>query len=239
MFRKIILVPIVFFHILGFSQNFNGEELIDKSIQYHDPNNSWNTFAGELKITMETPKRDPRVSTIFLDLQKEYFKNEYNKGNSIITQEVHKGACAVLLNGSSEFSEEEEKEYRLSCKQAKRIRDYYTYLYGLPMKLKDPGTLIDPTVEKRLFKGKEYWVAKVKYEKEVGKDTWYFYFDPLTFALEVYQFYHEESENDGEYILLNGEAEVNGVKMPKNRAWYYNKDDQYLGTDFLFKGETN
>ena len=238
MFKKILLTPIVFFHIVCFSQNLTGEELINKSIEYHDPNNNWVMFAGDLNITMETPSREPRVSTISLNLPKQYFKNEYGKDGNTITQEVNKKTCTVLLNKKKEFTAEEEKTYRLSCDQAKRTRDYYTYLYGLPMKLKDPGTLINPKVEKRSFKGKGYWVAQVKYEKEVGKDTWYFYFDPSTFALEVYQFYHDESKNDGEYILLTEESEVNGIKMPKNRAWFYNKDDVYLGTDFLYKNKT-
>lgn len=239
MFKKILLTPIVLFHIICFGQNLTGEELINKSIAYHDPNNSWSRFAGDLNITMETPNRAPRVSTITLDLQKQYFKNEYGRDGNTITQEINKKNCSVLLNKSQEFTAEKEKTYRLSCEQAKRTRDYYTYLYGLPMKLKDPGTLINPKVEKRSFKGKDYWVAQVNYEKGVGEDTWYFYFDPSTFALEVYQFYHDESKNDGEYIILTEESEVNGIKMPKNRAWYYNKDDTYLGTDFLFKNQTN
>lgn len=239
MFKKILLTPIVLFHIICFGQNLTGEELINKSIAYHDPNNSWSRFAGDLNITMETPNRAPRVSSITLDLQKQYFKNEYGRDGNTITQEINKKNCSILLNKSQEFTAEEEKTYRLSCEQAKRTRDYYTYLYGLPMKLKDPGTLINPKVEKRSFKGKDYWVAQVNYEKGVGEDTWYFYFDPSTFALEVYQFYHDESKNDGEYILLTEESEVNGIKMPKNRAWYYNKDDTYLGTDFLFKNQTN
>lgn len=239
MFKKILLTPIVLFHIICFGQKLTGEELINKSIAYHDPNNSWSRFAGDLNITMETPNRAPRVSSITLDLQKQYFKNEYGRDGNTITQEINKKNCSILLNKSQEFTAEEEKTYRLSCEQAKRTRDYYTYLYGLPMKLKDPGTLINPKVEKRSFKGKDYWVAQVNYEKGVGEDTWYFYFDPSTFALEVYQFYHDESKNDGEYIILTEESEVNGIKMPKNRAWYYNKDDTYLGTDFLFKNQTN
>ncbi|GAL78771.1 hypothetical protein JCM19274_3329 [Algibacter lectus] len=28
---------------------------------------------------------------------------------------------------------------------------------------------------------------------------------------------------------------INGIKMPKNRAWYYNKNDKYLATDILSK----
>jgi hypothetical protein len=51
--------------------------------------------------------------------------------------------------------------------------------------------------------------------------------------MEVYQFFHDESKNDGEYILLTGEETINNIKMPKVRAWYYNKDQGYLGTDIL------
>ncbi len=101
------------------------------------------------------------------------------------------------------------------------------------MKLKDPGTHIDPTVHKKTFKGKEYLVLKVTYDQEVGSDIWQFYFNPDTYAMEVYQFFKGPDEKTGEYILLTDEVVIGGIKMPKDRAWYYNKDDGYLGTDKL------
>jgi len=113
------------------------------------------------------------------------------------------------------------------------MRDYYTYLYGLPMKLKDPGTNVYEKIQQKTFKNKEYLVLKVDYDEAVGKDTWYFYFDPKTYAMEVYQFFHEESKNDGEYILLTDTMEVHNIKIPKTRTWYYNKGDVYLATDIL------
>jgi len=112
-------------------------------------------------------------------------------------------------------------------------RDYYSYLYGLPMKLRDPGTRISPKVEKRSFHGKEYWVLEVRYEPEVGQDLWYFYFNPDTYALEAYQFYHDKDKNDGEYILLEGEDRLGGMRLPKIRTWYTNKEEKLLGTDTL------
>jgi hypothetical protein len=97
MFKKILLTPIVLFHIICFGQNLTGEELINKSIAYHDPNNSWSRFAGDLNITMETPNRAPRVSTISLDLQKQYFKNEYGRDGNTITQEIKTNARLLHL----------------------------------------------------------------------------------------------------------------------------------------------
>ena len=102
------------------------------------------------------------------------------------------------------------------------------------MKLKDQGTKIHEKVEKKKFKGKEYLVLKVTYDESVGKDTWFFYFNPKTYAMEVYQFF-KETKDSGEYILLSDLETINEIKFPKTRAWYYNKNDGYLGTDTLKK----
>ena len=42
--------------------------------------------------------------------------------------------------------------------------------------------------------------------------------------MEVYQFYHEEEKNDGEFILLSGLETVNGIKMPKKRPGIITKE---------------
>ena len=80
-------------------------------------------------------------------------------------------------------------------------------------------------------------VLEAKYDEAVGSDVWYFYFDPSTYAMEIYQFYKGDpkgkGKDTGEYILLTEEVPIQDIKMPKNRAWYYNKDDKYLGTDIL------
>ena len=54
----------------------------------------------------------------------------------------------------------------------------------------------------------------------------------------MYQFFHDESKNDGEYILLSEMITVNGIKIPKVRAWYYNEGDKYLATDNLRKANS-
>lgn len=86
-----------------------------------------------------------------------------------------------------------------------------------------------------LLKEKKYIMVQVTYDEAVGSDVWQFYFNPSTYALEVYQFFKGTDETTGEYILLDDIALIEGIKMPKNRAWYYNKDDGYLGTDRLLQ----
>lgn len=218
-----------------FPQELTGTELLDKAISYHDPKDNWNSFKGTLNVRMETPKSSDRLSTVGIDFPNSRFQLKVSKDEDTYAYIVEEDSCQISLNGSTSISEDDLKKFRLSCERGRMYRDYYTYLYGLPMKLKDKGTIVHEKVERKVFKKKEYLVLKATYDKEVGEDIWYFYFDPETYAMEVYQFYHDESKNDGEYILLSGMEEINGIKMPKRRAWYYNKDDKYLGTDILEK----
>lgn len=230
-----ILIVVCLALSTGMTQELSGEQLLEKAIQYHDPGGSWKSFHCQLSIASLTPDKSDRISEVLLDLPAQYYKISASSDGDTITYIMDKGSCSPELNGNSSISEADAKNLNISCDRGKSMKDYFTYLYGLPMKLKDPGTLVDPGVKKRNFKGKDYLVLKVTYSEGVGQDTWYFYFDPSNYAMQVYQFYHDESNNDGEYILLSGEVEVSGIRMPQTRAWYYNKDNTYLGTDILKK----
>ncbi len=229
--------PFLFLFLLSaisnLAQDISGTELLRRSISFHDPNENWKSFEGTLLIEMETPNSSLRSTLVAIDLLGNYFKTTVKKDNYTIESELDNGECNLKWNGQTTIPEKIKDSLRISCERAKMMKDYYTYLYGLPMKLSDPGTIIENKVTKKSFKGKEYLVLKAGYEKEVGSDIWYFYFDPKTYAMEVYQFFHDEAKNDGEYILLSDRITLNGIKIPKIRAWYYNKDDRYLGTDIL------
>jgi len=232
--KKTATFLLLFSVFFSFSQTLSGDQLLEKSIQFHDPNGNWSTFKGAFLVTMKTPKSSPRKSFIEIDLPQEHFLVKAIKDGVITQYTVDKGICRIAVNGNTTPSEALLKKHKLSCERANLYKNYYTYLYGLPMKLKDEGTIIHQKTTIKTLKGKEYLVLKVSYTKEVGNDTWYFYFDPKTYAMEAYQFFKEQKER-GEYILLTGLETIHDIKMPKERAWYYNKDDGYLGTDVLSK----
>jgi hypothetical protein len=230
--KKTTTLLLLLISITSFSQKLTGNELLEKAIQFHDPKGNWETFKGEFFVTMETPKNASRKSTIKINLPEEYFLVKAIRDTIVTEYIIQKDDCSMSINGNINPSEELKNRYNLNCERANMYKNYYTYLYGLPMKLKDDGTIIHPKVERKKFQGKEYLVLKATYNKQVGKDTWYFYFNPKPYAMEVYQFFKEKKDS-GEYILLSGLEIINDIKMPKNRAWYYNKNDGYLGTDIL------
>ncbi|MGC1203921.1 MAG: DUF6503 family protein [Flavobacteriaceae bacterium] len=236
--KKFICLFTLLVTISSFSQNLTGLELLEKSIKYHDPNGSWNTFNGKLFVTMETPNSANRESDIHINIPKEFFNLISKRDSVTTTYTLNKKDCIISKKDSLRIAKQINKPKRTHCEMAELYKNYYTYLYGLPMKLKDPGTIISNSVEHKTFKGKDYLTLKVNYDASVGSDVWYFYFNPTTYAMEIYQFFktYENGEvkpDSGEYILLTKEAKINTIKMPKIRAWYYNKDDKYLGTDIL------
>jgi hypothetical protein len=172
----------------------------------------------------------PRYSEIKIDIPNQYFYLKARRDNTESSYTLDKGKCRTSITDSTSMG-------RTPCETARLYKNYYTYLYGLPMKLKDPGTQIDEKVERREFKGKEYLVLKVSYEEGVGSDIWFFYFDPKSYAMEIYQFFKGDpsgtGKDTGEYILLSEEETIYDIRMPKVREWYYNKNDEYLGTDTL------
>ncbi len=216
-----------------YAQAITGQQLLEKSIKYHDPKDKWDKFKGTLPMKETRPNGAGRQSILKLDNKKDYFYLDQNREGYRIEKMVTNDVCSYKVNGSSTVADSLVQKFRLTCPQLQRIRNYYVYLWGMPMKLKDPGTQIDKKVSTTTFQGDEVLSMKVTYDKAVGEDIWYFYFKPTNYALVGYRFYHDEAANDGEYIPLVGEEIINGIRFPRARTWYVNKDDRLLGADIL------
>jgi hypothetical protein len=190
-----------------------GFQLVEQSIKYHDPKSEWPYLKATFVLKDSLPAgRDSRSYEFSLD-------NSTSKMSYSII-----GLRYEVWNDSvAQIQGEIDKE------RALRMRNYYTYLWGLPMKLKDPGTVIEDEIKTEVINGKEYLVARVPYEI----DIWYFYFDPETYRMEAYKFYKDEPNEVGEIIYLEGEVEFSNMKVPANRTWYRTEKPEFLGTDML------
>jgi len=212
--------------VLLFPANLSAQawakDILASSIGYHDPEGNWEQFSGSFTIEVTSKDKPSFTREVIIDLSQEYFELIETRGDATKTYRIDKGVYAT--------------EDSLTQARTLKLRDYHTYLYGLPMKLKDPGAQIDPKTERVIFHGRESIRMRVTYDPSVGSDTWYFYFNPENYALIAYQFYHNEAIGDGEYILLEELESVEGIKMPKIRSWYYNNDGSYIGTDELLSG---
>ncbi|MBN3582245.1 hypothetical protein JYB64_07580 [Algoriphagus aestuarii] len=190
-----------------------GTELVNRSIEYHDPKGEWPSLSATFQIMDSLPNgRESRKYSFSVDNQ-----------NSKMTYSIHNLEYEVLEDSVIV------KKGDVEIERALRMRNYYTYLWGLPMKLKDPGTIIDEEIKTETLDGKSYLVARVAYPE----DSWYFYFDPENYRMHAYKFYKDEPNQVGEIIYLNEEVTYSSMKIPANRSWYRTEKPEFLGTDML------
>ena len=235
--KRIIYLSLAFLLLFKTSNQaqeaeLTGAELLKRSISFHDPNGQWAAMRLELVLDQEMPDGSKRPSKVIIDNKKGEFELSFVKNNHLFRWKVGSGDATESYMDYRVITDSIASDtLGMNPERALRWRNYYSYLYGLPMKLTDPGTKVDPKVQNTKFDGKDVLALKVTYDAKVGKDIWYFYFNPETFAMEGYRFYHDEAINDGEYILINGLEIQNGLRIPKDRAWYTNNESKWLGTD--------
>lgn len=211
-------------------QTMPADEIIANSIAFHDPHAVWDDGSFRLKLIHTRPIGGYTEIELIIDNSIGRFWMQRERLGRIIETTVTGDECWTTLNGESAYSEEDAERFGLGCEAMQSTRNYYTYLYGLPMKLRDAGTIVDPDAKRGEFEGTEAWEVRVTYDPEVGTDIWYFYFSPEDYALIGYRFYHDEEANDGEYIVLD-RLEEGDLRLPKVRSWFTHQEDRLLGTD--------
>ncbi len=211
--KKITLIVVfICFGAVLLAQNKEASLILEKSIQYHDPKGQWNAFHHQVEFLSQRPNGTDRKSIVTIDNNKGYFSLKEPANDMEITLDQ----CSIVPEGKT-------------CAQVQRMRNYYIYLWGLPMKLKDDGTVLSKEVGEELFNGIECFVIRVPYEQ----DVWIFYIDKKSYALKGYLFYKDEPTKKGEVIYLDEEVVIDKMRIPKRRKWYTTPDKTFLGTDIL------
>jgi len=230
---------IAFIFILSYcnSPKNPGQQLLHKTIAYHDLQQNWSTLRTRLYLSTTDTTGKESFFELEMDNATGYFCHIAHDNGKEIVKGLSNGKAFYHIDGKKEISNEDRKKYDLTPESVKWIHNFYGYLYGLPMKLTDKGTFISDSITRELIYGKNYQVMHVAYDTTVGKELWNFYLDPQTNALQGYRFYYKGQPYEGEHIMLYDILTVDGIKIPKVRKWYFNRDNVPLGTDNLLKAE--
>jgi hypothetical protein len=200
----------------GLTQSLSSADIIKKSIAFHDPESTWSTFQGKMTFSESRPDGSIRNSYAVFDLQESAFEI-YRADNYHFAIE---NDVFQLIEG------------QLEEERGRTMRDYYLYLWGLPMKLNDEGTKFGQTIPSN-YQDKPTFKVEVIYEE----DTWYFEIDQTTYQMLSYSFFKKADPTHGERIELNELVTHNTLKIPKSRSWYQLPEEKFLGTDLLDKIE--
>ncbi|NQZ77561.1 MAG: hypothetical protein HRT61_15885 [Ekhidna sp.] len=209
--RKVSILLFVF-PITIFAQK-TAKDVLANAVSYHDPNQAWISLDVTMTFRETRPSGPDRSAIVKLDNGKSLMNINRNDENVYEIQ----GASAAVLKGN----DDEER--------ALMLRNYYLYLWGLPMKLYDSSTPEITIGEQEKVGEVVCDVLRVPYEK----DVWYFYFDESSGKMLQYKFYKDEVAGKGELITLEDEIEIKEIRFPQKRSWYTLPEMKYLGTDIL------
>ena len=177
----ILIVPLTI--ITG--QSLSSTEIVKASIKYHDPLGSWAKLHEDFEVQSAR-------GTVGLKLYNDEGMVEWSQklkdGRSIRAGYIL-DSCFVKINEKTIEPRGEIENILLDCPQIINRTNYWLYMYGLPMKLKDDQAVIDPVPEKVNFLNKEYWKITVHYNDPEG-GRWQFYFDTETFRFAIAQYFH-------------------------------------------------
>jgi hypothetical protein len=235
--QKLILIFCLFLLSYCNSSKGPGQQLLNKTIAYHDPEDKWSSLKAHLYLSSTDTAGKENPFELEIDNTAGYFSHITRQDGKEIVKGLSGGKEFYLIDGKKEISEEDRKKYELTPEGVKWVHSFYGYLYGLPMKLRDKGAIISDTVSTEALNGKTYQTFKVTYEPGMGKEVWTFFIDPKTAAMEAYRFMFAPGSDEGEYILLNETLAVEDIRIPKVRKWHLVKENKYLGTDNLLKAE--
>ncbi|QNP54324.1 hypothetical protein H9L05_21070 (plasmid) [Hymenobacter qilianensis] len=119
-----------------------GPQLVQQSIAYHDPQGKWPTLRTRLFFQSTSAAGQASTFEVELDNATGYFCHISHPGGREVVKGVVNGQEVLLLDGQPHFTAAEQKQYRLVAGAVQAARNFYTYLYGLPMKLRDAGTRV-------------------------------------------------------------------------------------------------
>jgi len=215
----------------------SAERLLARSLDFHDPDRLWSKDVLSLRWTSARPD-----GVVALDFEIDYrpgdsfaMRGEY--GGAELVYGVSGDAFSAVVDGESELSEETRKSAGLAREDGLFWRNYFGFLGGMPMCLRNPQVQLEPEDFEVEFEGRLVRAIRASFSPEVGTDVWTFYFESETAELIGCRFDRADPTRDGETLVFEELVSIGGMQLPKRRTWYMNADRELLGTDELFARE--
>lgn len=195
------------------SEPKSAKEIIDKSIAFHDQHHQWKDLNAEFKFDSRFTIATFPIETLEISIN--IPTNEFQYVNS-------KRNINVKYSNDTCFSPSCDG----TCKAYSWTKGFYPYIWGLPMKLTDPGYSPEKEWQESNFNNSKCYAVDMHYENE----NFTFYFDQVSYQLKGFKFIKNEDSSHGEIVKLNNLYTFEGIQFPAHRTWL-KLDSSLIGTN--------
>lgn len=195
----------------------NASEIISNSIEFHDSNLQWQKLNSKFFFKSSFAFNDsiPEDLQISIDVPNNNFI--YKNMDRNVELEYFEDSCI-------------KKSVNGSCDGYQWTKNFYTYVWGLPMKLTDPNVIPNPEWTMDSLNGFSCYAVRINYESE----NYTFYFDQNDYQLRGFQFLKNDQSGKGEIVHLDGIYQFQNIKFPKKRTWLHLNNDT-IGVNEIIK----
>lgn len=212
----------------------SAKEILDKSVQIHDPNKQW--YSSSFNVYIQEPRigNPKRYSEVKLDNKNDAFELKRNREQHISTHIVSKEKAITYLDDKIETDTTLIKKYRLEPKRNKRYQRFYKVLLGLPMSLEREIAELG-LVEEVFFNKENSYKVAVKLKEPLFSENWNLFFSKKNYKLIGIEMIFPDDPTKGERLTFDGEYIVNSsIIIPRIRHWK-ELNDTYMGSDILIE----
>ena len=196
-------------------KNLSSEDIIANSIKFHDPNNSWNTYHATMNFESSFSWNDSIPERLELTINNKQQSFTYINHDREVVLKYSPDTCI-------------KESIKGDCNAYSWTYGFYPYIWGLPMKLKDPGVQPKKEFKKLSINNSQVYEVQVNYEAE----NFWFYFNEDDYQLKAFKFIKNNTTKHGEIVILKDLKELQGIKFTKHKTWL-NLDSSLIGRNEL------
>ncbi len=217
-------------------QTLTSQEILQKSIEYHDPNNNWQRLNIHLHIQEPRIDNPERYSIVKLNNRSDAFELIRNRNEHISRHVIDsEGKPTVLFNENENIPPELVAKYRLNPDRNFVYRDFYKMLYGLPMTLNDATIKAMGQVESTIYNGEVCHQIPLELKEEMFSKHWVIYIAKSNFTYCGMEIIFPDDNTKGERLYFDGEVNLDKIKIARYRHWHTYPEGKYSGSDIVVK----
>jgi hypothetical protein len=212
-------------------------EILDKSIQFHDPDGKWASVKLKLKLQEPRVGNPKRYSIVSLDNTTQAFELQRNRDDHVSKHIIDKnGISKTLLDGKADFPEELVKKYRLDPARNTGYKNFNQMMYGLPMVFEGEKMGNIYALKETLFEGREVFAIDIELKTPIIEPIWRLLIAKEDYQLVGLQIFDPFEPEKGEELVFQDLMPLGNMQIPRTRHWIaLNSNKKYLGSDIVLE----